>query len=264
MLAEMLLYRLTPAAPWADAMGWREGAVRLWSRRTRCAAAWAPHLANTRRFVAEAAAAAPGRRTALVLGSGLLADLPIGLLATRFARVVLADVVHLPTVRWRTRRWKNVEHATVDLTGTAAALAAGASPPAPGSRFGLDDPTVDFVVSLNLVSQLPLGPVDWLTAKGGCSETEAAAYGARVVAAHFAHLRGFAAPVCVIGDRSRTLIARDGTVIETEDALFGVPPPPEDDGWDWDLAPHGEEDRAYAVRNRVFAIRELRAESRLV
>jgi hypothetical protein len=264
MLAEMLLYRLTRTTPWADAMGWREGAVRLWSRRSRCAEAWAPHLANARRIVAEAAAAAPGRRTALVLGSGLLADLPLGRLATKFARVVLADVVHLPTVRWRTRRWKNVEHVTVDLTGTAAALAAGGPPPAPGSRFGLDDPDVDFVVSLNLVSQLPLGPVDWLTAKGGFAEAAAAEYGARIVAAHFAHLRAFAAPVCVIGDRSRAWIARDGTVIETEDALFGVPPPAEDEGWDWDLAPFGEEDGTYAIRNRVFAIRELRAESRLV
>ncbi len=264
MLAEMLLYRLTRAAPWAAAMGWREGAVRLWSRRRRCAAAWAPHLANSRRVVAEAAAVAPGRRTALVLGSGLLADLPLGLLAAGFARVVLADVVHLPTVRWRTRRWKNVEHATVDLTGTAEALAAGAPPPEPGSRFGLDDPTVDFVVSLNLVSQLPLGPVDWLTAKGGLAEAAAGEYGARIVAAHFAHLRAFAAPVCVIGDRSRAWIGRGGATIETEDALFGVAPPPEDEGWDWDLAPYGEEDRAYAIRNRVFAIRELRDESRLV
>jgi hypothetical protein len=264
MLAEMLLFRLTRAAPWAEAMGWREGAVRLWSRRRRCAAAWAPHLANTRRFVAEAAAAAPGRRTALVLGSGLLADLPIGLLAARFARVVLADVVHLPTVRWYTRRWKNVEHATVDLTGTAEALAAGAAPPEPGSRFGLDDPAVDFVVSLNLVSQLPLGPVDWLAAKGGLPDADAARYGAKIVAAHFSHLRAFAAPVCVVGDRSRTWVGRDGTVIETEDALFGMPPPAEDAAWDWDLAPLGEEDRAYAIRNRVFAIRELRTASRLV
>ena len=181
MLAEMLLYRLTRAESWADALGYREGAIRLWSRYGRCKRAWAPHLENTRRVVAEAAAAARGRGTALVFGSGLLADLPLETLCAKFARVVLVDVVHLPTVRWRTRRLANAEHVVADLTGVAAGLAARqpGGPPEPGCRFGLDDPTVDFVVSLNLVSQLPIAPVDWLESRLGWTET-AAASGAAV------------------------------------------------------------------------------------
>ncbi len=259
MLAEMLLYRLTRAAPWADALGLREGAVRLWSRHGRCRRAWAPHLENTRRFVAEAAAAAPGRRTALVLGSGLLADVPLDALRAKFARVVLVDAVHLPTVRWRVRNMPGVELAEADLSGTAAALAQGAPPPVPGSAFGLDDPTVDFVVSLNLVSQLPLTPANWLTDRLGQSEETADAYGRRVVEAHFAHLARFAAPVCMVGDAVREYLDRSGHVAETEDALWGHPAPAADAGWTWDVAPLGEHDRNYAIRNRVFAIRELRA-----
>ncbi len=260
MLAEMLLYRLTRAEPWADALGYREGAVRLWSRHGRCKRAWAPHLENTRRIVAEAAHAAPGRRTALVFGSGLLADLPLDVLVAKFERIVLVDVVHLPTVRWRTRRLANVEHVVADLSGVARGLAAGPSgmPPDPGSDFGLDDGSVDFVVSLNLASQLPIAPVDWLEHRRGWTEAAAAAYGGRIVAAHFAHLQGFRAPVCVIADRSRIYLDRDGRTIETDDALCGFVPPPADANWDWDLAPLGEHDRNYAIRNRVFAIRELR------
>lgn len=260
MLAEMLLYRLTRAEPWAETLGYREGAVRLWSRYGRCRRAWAPHLENTRRIVAEAAEATPGRRTALVFGSGLLADLPIEALCAKFARVVLVDVVHLPTVRWRTRRLANVEHVVVDLSGVAAGLVRlpSGEPPEPGSRFGVDDPTVDFVVSLNLVSQLPIAPVDRLETHCGWTEAAAGAYGARIVAAHFAHLRAFSAPVCIIGDRTRTYLDQAGRTLETEDALHGVVPPPADAEWDWDLAPLGEHDRKYAIRNRVFAIRELR------
>lgn len=259
MLAEMLLYRLTRAEPWADALGYREGAVRLWSRYGRCKRAWAPHLANTRRVVAEAAAAAPGRRTALVFGSGLLADLPLDALRAKFARVVLVDVVHLPTVRWCTRRMANVAHVVADLTGTAARLArpSPGTPPEPECRYGLDDPTVDFVVSLNIVSQLPIAPVERLETKCGWTEAAAEPYGTRVVAAHFAHLRAFAAPVCVVGDRSRTFLDEAGRVLETEDALYGISPPQADEEWDWDLAPLGEQDRKYAIRNRVFAIRQL-------
>jgi hypothetical protein len=265
MLAEMLLYRLTRAEPWAQALGYREGAVRLWSRHGRCERAWATHLENTRRFVGEAAAAASGSRTALVFGSGLLADLPLDGLRAKFARIVLVDVVHLPTVRWRTRGMANVEHVVADLTGTARGLVAdpAGDPPEPGSEFGLDDPAVDFVVSLNLVSQLPLAPTEWLEAHGR-SEADAAAYGRQVVAAHFAHLARFSCPVCIVGDRAQTYLDRSGRTIETDDPLYGHAPPPADAHWTWDLAPLGEQDREYAIRNEVFAIRELRESRQLV
>jgi len=232
MLAEILLYRLTRAEPWAQALGYREGAVRLWSRHGRCKRAWAPHLEMTRRFVAEAAQTAPGNRTALVFGSGLLADLPLDTLRAKFARVVLVDVVHLPTVRWRTRRMADVEHVVADLTGTARRLVAdpAGDPPDPGSEFGLGDPTVDFVVSLNLVSQLPLAPAEWLEAHGR-SEADGAAYGGR---------------------------------IEADDPLYGHVLPRTDAHWTWDLAPLGEQDSEYAIRNEVFAIRELHESQRLV
>ena len=73
MLAEMLLYRLARTEKWIDRIGYRAGAVRLWSRYGRCKKIWAPHLDHTRRFVRDAALASRGRRTAIVFGSGLLA-----------------------------------------------------------------------------------------------------------------------------------------------------------------------------------------------
>lgn len=160
MLAEMLLYRLTRAEPWAEAMGYREGAVRLWSRAGRCARAWKPHLDRSRAAILAGAEACARRRTALILGSGVLADVPLRELSRLFEKVVLVDVVHLPTIRWRARRLGNVDCEAIDLSGVAAGLARSVERPwpAPVSRYGLDDPSVDYVVSLNLVSQLPLAP----------------------------------------------------------------------------------------------------------
>ena len=262
MLAEMLLYRCVRTQKWVERIGYRAGAVRLWSRFGRCKRAWAPHLANTRNFVAAAADACAGRRTALVFGSGLLADLPLEHLARRFARVDLVDIVHLPTARWRTRRHANVRHVVCDLAGVGAGLVAG-DLPEPQSAFGLDDPSVDFVVSLNLVSQLPLAAVDWLEAERAWSESLCDAYAARIVAAHLAHLHSFAAPVCLVGDSERRFFDRSGAEIDRQDAWFGVLPPPADAAWDWDLAPLGEISRDYSVRNRVVAIRELQATMRI-
>lgn len=261
MLAEMLLYRLTRVEAWIDKLGYREGAVRLWSRARRQRKAWAAHSVRTREEIRAGIAACPQRRTALILGSGVLSDVPLAELSASFERVVLADIVHLPTAKWRARRFANVTLATVDLTGVGQALAASADRPwpSPGSVYGHDDPAIDYVVSLNLVSQLPLTPCDRVEAALGLAEGAADDYGRAVVAAHLVHLRGFrAARVLVIGDRQRVYRDREGRVFETEDALFGVPIPVPDAEWDWDVAPLGEADRRYSICNRVFCVRELR------
>lgn len=265
MLAEMLLYRLTRAEPWADALGYREGAVRLWSRARRCARAWKPHLERSRAEILAGAGACARRRTALILGSGVLADVPLRELAHLFEKVLLVDVVHLPMIRWRAKRLGNVACETVDLTGVAAALVRSAEEPwpAPGSRYGLDDPSVDFVVSLNLVSQLPLTPCEHVETGLGLPEGAADAFGRRLVEAHLAHLAGFDARVLALGDRERRFIDRAGKVFDRDDPLYGAALPSIDAEWDWDVAPLGEQSGDYAIRNKVFCIRELRGAPRI-
>lgn len=265
MLAEMLLYRLTRAEPWADALGYREGAVRLWSRAARCARTWRPHLERARAEVLAGAEACKRRRTALILGSGVLADVPLRELSRLFEKVVLVDVAHLPTIRWRAKRLGNVVCETVDLSGVAAGLARTVERPwpAPGSRYGLDDPSVDYVISLNLVSQLPLAPCEHVETKLGLAEGAVDSYGRAIVEAHLAHLSGFDARVLVLGDRERLFLDRAGRVFDRDDPLYDAALPPVDAEWDWDVAPLGEQARDYAIRNRVFCIRELRGTPRI-
>jgi hypothetical protein len=265
MLAEMLLYRLTRAENWADALGYREGAVRLWSRAGRCARAWRPHLDRSRAEILAGAEACARRRTALILGSGVLADVPLRELSRLFGKIVLVDVVHLPMVRWRAKRMGNVVCETIDLSGVAAGLARSVERPwpAPGSRYGLDDPSVDYVVSLNLVSQLPLSPCDHIEAKLGLAEGAADTYGRQIVGAHLAHLSSFDARVLVLGDRQRLFLDRSGRVFDRDDPLYGAALPPVDDEWDWDVAPVGEHAPDHAIRNKVFCIRELRGRPRI-
>jgi hypothetical protein len=259
MLAEMLLYRLTRAESWADALSYREGAVRLWSRAGRCAAAWKPHLDRCRAEILAGAEACVKRRTALILGSGVLADVPLREFARLFEKVVLADVVHLPTIRWRAKRFGNVRCDVANLSGIAAAIARSAERPwpQPGSRYGLDDPTVDFVVSLNLVSQLPLTLCEHVEAKLGLAEGAADDYGKAIVEAHFAHLARFDARVLVLADRARFYLDKSGKVFDRDDPLYGAALPAVDAEWEWDVAPLGEQSRDYAIRNRVFCVREL-------
>jgi hypothetical protein len=259
MLAEMLLYRLTRAQPWAETLGYREGAVRLWSRAGRCAVAWKPHLDRCRAEILAGAEACARRRTAMILGSGVLADVPLRELAGLFEKLVLVDVAHLPTISWRAKRCGNVRCEIADLSGIAEALVRSPERPwpVPGSRYGLDDPTVDFVVSLNLVSQMPLGPCEYIEAKLGLPEGAADDYGKAIVEAHFAHLSAFDGRVLVLGDRARLYLDKTGKVFDRDDPLYGAALPPVDAEWDWDVAPLGEQSRDYAIRNRVFCVREL-------
>ncbi len=90
----------------------RRGYVRqsglLHARSRRCRAAWAPHLARARGVILAAAEATVGRGSAVVLGSGLLDDVPLDSLAKLFDRVTLVDAVHPWPARLAARRHGNV------------------------------------------------------------------------------------------------------------------------------------------------------------
>ncbi|MGQ9372026.1 hypothetical protein [Azospirillum sp. ST 5-10] len=248
MLRELWDYLATPASAQARAFGYLSEAVALAARHRRQHRAWTPHVAAARRFVADSAALAPAGGRALVAGSGLLIELPLGELAARFEEVVLVDLVHLHPVRRAVRRWPNVRLATLDVTGTLAALRdalrTGAPLPTPGDGPFLDRP-FDYAVSCNLLSQIPLLPRDALGRR-----RDADAFARSLAAAHVAWLRRVAAVAGLFSD-TESLWLRDGTVVAREESLWGVPLPPPDRHWTWDIAPAPEEDRVLDLRHTV-------------
>jgi hypothetical protein len=140
-----------------------------------------------------------------------------------------------------------------DVTECLENLIAGQLDVAEPSRF-LDDPAVDLVVSLNIVSQLPTLPGHFLENAAGRDEAEADAIGCALAGAHFRYLEKFNATVCLVGDTAREVLAPNGTVVETVSALRGATIPWAGETWSWDIAPLGEEGSGYAIRNRVIGI----------
>lgn len=247
---------LTTPAPWRlRRLGHVRESVLLRGRSQRCRNAWAPHLAAARETVREAARACPGRDRAVVLGSGLLDDVPLEDLAAAFATVVLVDAVHPRPSRRRAARLPNVRLATADLSGVA-----------PDGRLG--DPLADLatqgvaiqgiamqadlVVSANLLSQLPILPLDRLGTRAPPG------LGAGIVRAHLAALPRLGRRICLIADTEAREIGRDGTVLAREELLHGVGLGTSARGWDWELAPFGEESRRYRVVHRVAAFPDWR------
>lgn len=251
MLAELALRLLTTAPADIRRLGLVGDAVALWSRATRRRADWAPHEARCHAIVERAVAGLPRHDTVVVLGSGLCRDVPVESLASRFSRVLLVDAVHLWPVRRRLRRVSNVEFVTCDITGAATwitGLAEGRSDAL--ARFR-DDAAVDLVISANLLSQIAVGPEDWLDDHPARARALPPDLAQQLILWHLDDLARFACPVCLLTDVEMRRIDRAGAVLEqmdlVADADLGAP----DEAWDWLVAPYGEIGRNVARVHRV-------------
>jgi len=231
---------------WAERLGLAREHLDIARRHERVRAAWAGHLAESRRVIMEAAARCPQHRRVLVIGAGDCLDVPVAELAGLFGEIILADiVVGAEARRWAKRFPDKVRCVNWDASGALAALAAiratvsaheapavflRAEPgPPPGGE-------ADLVVSANCISQLGLVPAHSLPAYTGdpalperCARTAARR--------HREWLAARPGVRVLIADAARLDLAPDGRQLKREvlHERFGLPAP--DRRWRWDLAP---------------------------
>ncbi len=220
MLAELAVtaasYRATPPA-FRPYLG---EAVRYWSRSRRQSRAWAPHLANSRGLIDTTIDDLESRRTVVVLGSGLLLDLPLESLARTFGRVILVDRAHLSVTSERIGRYGNVERQWRDLSPENDAKA------------------LDFLAGIT--------GLDWVISTGIVSHMAVEAGPDRARQVVDSHLDGLAAlpcPVTLIADLDYRAVNRHGVVLDSANLLFGRAVPRSGLRWKWEVAPFGEEGR---------------------
>jgi len=255
MILEWLEAALTPCPKEFRDLGYRTELIAIGARYRRCSTAWAPHLAHSRRAVDRAIARARGRDTALILGSGRLLDVPLAALAAAFRRVVLVDALHPLSARIKARRYKNIELRTEDITGTVAALhrlRPDDTLPSVRSYAPLNEPGVDLVVSLNLLSQLGVLPAEWIAGRLGQTDAATDGFCAALARTHLDDLARCRAPVCLIADVEWQHVGADGTLLERESSIFGIAPPPAAEEWTWTIAPAPESDPLISEVRRVI------------
>jgi len=257
MLAELVVWAGVAATPEARRLGYARAAVSLWSRRRRCASAWTEHEAKTRAFALDVARSCPRRDTLWLLGGGTLADLPLAELGPLFRRIVVFDIALLAGARRTARRFANVELRAADVTGMVGPLSEwrpGLPLPIPSSDAlrDLDPVPPDAVLSLNLLSQLPLQPSAWLQ-KHGISRTTADSFGRAILQAHLDGLAALDCPAGLVTDRTRLWRNRAGELVLQESAVLNVALPDAGQEWRWPLAPRGEIDPELALEMQVIA-----------
>lgn len=256
MLLEALEHLLTPCPPHLRALGYLSESVALGARWRRQRRAWVPHVEACRRFILDAAERVPAGGRVLVAGAGRLIEVPVDALARRFAEVVLVDVIHPLPARLAARRHPGVRLWPLDVTGVLeplhAALESAAPLPEPPEAGAFEGAPFDLALSVNLLSQLPLLPLDAIGARApGVGEAERHAFARALVAAHMRWLRRAGRAAALVTDLESVWLDRAGRAVGRESSLWGVDAPPPDRVWDWDIAPEGEQERDLALRHRV-------------
>ncbi len=256
LLWDGIRYWVTPFPHHLMVMGYARGLKELGARQRRCRSAWQPHLVRSRSLILEAADRSVQNGKALILGSGLLFDIPLAELSWRFREVTLVDILHFWRVRQAVRRYSNVHLHRLDITGIVKMVHAmarrgrGLDVPERTPEFFLED-GFDLVVSANVLSQLPLAPVNYATHRNRkLTPEETKAFSRRLVINHLDWLASFAGNVCLMSDLERQY--SDGeNVVCRERSLWGVELPEGGREWLWDLAPMPEIEPKFDVRHRV-------------
>ncbi|WNK01426.1 hypothetical protein L2D14_08320 [Thalassospiraceae bacterium LMO-JJ14] len=254
MILEALQYLTTPCPRHLRSLGYLKELIATEARYRRCRAAWQPHLDKTRAMISAAAGAASGNEKAVVLGGGLLTDIPLRVLAAKFATVVLVDVCFLKQTRRNVWRHPHIEMQTCDITGVAEAVRRGEIPDrVVPDMLSLED--ADLVVSANVMSQLPLVPLAYLRKRHGLTDAETArTFAEGIFRAHLELLKACRGTVCLITEVERQFLD-GGVVLGSEDPLCGVEPDKKGaEEWFWDIAPRPEASPDYDIRNRVRGV----------
>lgn len=259
MIREAITYLSTSCPAYARRMGYLKEAISIEARYRRCAGSWRPHLERTKKAVMHAVAQCPSKRKVVVLGAGPFLDLPLDGLSNAFSEVVLADVLFLGSAVRQVRRFDNVQTVLCDVTGVAMALhnmgqEGPVNLPGPSAVIPESD-SADLVISLNLLSQLPLVPRGYITKKPGWTDADALdTWGRRVINAHIEGLQSCKGIACLITDTHTVLRDRQGNEVERISMLCDIGLPPAFDSWQWDFAPFGEISKDIREERTIVAV----------
>lgn len=247
LLLDFLEYLTTPCSWRARSMGFLTSSLKVQARYRRCRRAWEPHLAQTRRVILDAAARCVERRKAVILGAGLLHDIPLRELSAMFREVTLVDIVFPWRSRLAAARFQNVRCIEADVTQTIKALPRARrdpSLPLPRSEptLFLDDPALDFTASVNLLSQLPVFPKRYLQRTHPHDSPAVETWSHHLQSTHLSYLHRLPGHATLITDTEGMRRDRNGAIVEKWDNLHGLTLPTPDANWEWNLAPAPESD----------------------
>ena len=253
MIEEWIMRLRCSCAPATQKLGYLDEAIAIPFRHRRNQYAWHPHLGNSKKLILQAAKACAQKNSAVIQGSGSLLDVPLAELADEFRSVTLVDIVHLPPVHRAARKFTNVEMIETDLSETSNQLMQTGGNELPSiSRQSLEFGTnPDLIVSLNLLSQLPLMPLKHLRNAGNHTEDKLEDWAKKLQETHWSWINETASNNCIITDVLHTQIDESSDAKDVHKVLHLNDLPTPTATWEWLIAPKGEISRTTRLTAQV-------------
>jgi len=252
MLYELYTYVTTPCPQYVRNMDYLDEAIALKRRHQRNRTAWQPHLERTRQTILTAAERSRNRDKVVILGSGLLLDVPLDELAAMFHEVVLLDVVFLPEVYKRVKKYDNVKLVQHDVTNMAKKLYENirsgdpALPMAAPTVPDIDE-NAGLVISLNILSQLWVIPRAYALKKlRDLDEEDVSDWCKQITLSHYAFLQSLTCRVCLIADHEFVKRDNEGRMISRGSTVAGLSLPEPETSWTWNIVPREEKDGGFS------------------
>jgi len=254
MFLEFFKYISNPVSKTAKQLGHLHEIIGMEARSKRLVKQWSSHLQNTKTIIEKSSREIPHPNEVIVLGSGLLLDVPIELLAEHFTHVYLVDVVHLNKVKKMVKKFSNVELVEHDVTGfseklekiTATETYFEASIPCLSSNTSL-------VISTNMLSQIAFIIGNYAKNKLAFNKEQLDDLARKVVQDHINMLLKVSTKVCLISDIERTYHDEQKHLKERMNVIMDVSLPKPDETWSWNLAPKGEMETHISIDGLVYA-----------
>ncbi|MFP4023901.1 MAG: hypothetical protein ACLFVR_05180 [Thiohalospira sp.] len=189
---------------------------------------WDEHNTNCKNFILKSAKSKK-KGKAVILGSGWLLDVPLKELSEQFEKVLLIDIIHPPQVLKKIGQYENVKAIKSDITGglidyvfdtlktdkkekTKTLMTAG-------ELFSYSlPPATDFVVSLNVMTQLNILLTDYMKTSRLYSDGELQQFALLVQEEHLNILPK--EKTCLITEYEEELYDENGQLLGVNPLIF--------------------------------------------
>jgi len=256
------------APPYIKELGLLKELVAIKYRQKRMSSQWLEHQEKTKLEIIKATQTLKQKRKAIILGAGLLLDVPLEHLSKSFQEVILVDIFFLQETIEQINLYENCQFQELDITGI---LKESLSVLKSNQDFNiffekflnkrpshfLNDADIDFVVSCNMLSQLTLPIEKYLTKKKIPLDTLKEHFLELIKLKHLEYLKSFAKDSfkLLITDKEQNFIDKENQQIEKNihlaDELFNDFN--KQNSWQWQLADYGEIDKDYQIKLLVEA-----------
>lgn len=258
MFHDLFTNLTTSCSPYVRHLGYLDETIAMRGRYHRYKTAWQPHLDNTRRFIMAVANKVRNREKVVILGSGLLLDVPLAALSKMFKKVVLMDIVCLPEIRKEIKGYDNVLFIEHDVTTIAKCLYTnrlqGISELPPVKTSIETAKGAELVVSLNILSQLWVIPRTYAsTQRPALPHDQVEDWCRQIVEAHYAFLRSLSCDVCLVADHEFVKCDNGGSITSKASTVYELALPEPDESWTWNIVPAGSAGRSSSKELNVGA-----------